>query len=117
MPRIQISILAFIILCLAAGDAVAFRCGSGMVSTGDSKARVLIVCGKPTAKEKVSEKNKTFTGVGKNKKTKKSAGKAEVWYYNCGSQDYIYALTFEDGVLKKEDTEGKGSGKSDCMGK
>lgn len=117
MPRIQISILAFITLCLAAGDAVAFRCGSGMVSTGDSKARVLIVCGKPTAKEKVSEKNKTSTGAVKNKKTKKSAGKAEVWYYNCGSQDYIYALTFEDGVLKKEDTEGKGSGKSDCLGK
>ena len=117
MPRIQISILAFITLCLAAGDAVAFRCGSGMVSTGDSKARVLIVCGKPTAKEKVSEKNKTSTGAVKNKKTKKSAGKAAVWYYNCGSQDYIYALTFEDGVLKKEDTEGKGSGKSDCLGK
>jgi DNA-directed RNA polymerase subunit M/transcription elongation factor TFIIS len=116
MSRIQISILIFIILCLAAGDAFSFRCGSGMVSAGDSKARVLIVCGKPTAKEKVSEKTKTSTGVVKNK-TKKSTNKAEVWYYNCGSQDYIYALTFEDGVLKKEDTEGKGSGKSDCLGK
>ena len=116
MSRIQISILVFIIFCLAAGDAIAFRCGSGMVSAGDSKARVLIVCGKPTAKEKAGEQNKTSTVTVKNKKTKKSS-KAEVWYYNCGSQDYIYALTFEDGVLKKEDTEGKGSGKSDCLGK
>ncbi len=117
MPRIRISILVFIILCLAAGDASAFRCGSGMVSAGDSKARVLIICGKPTAKEKVGDKNKTSTVAVKNKTTKKSSSKAEVWYYNCGSRDYIYALTFEDGVLKKEDTEGKGSGKSDCLGK
>ncbi|NLA41982.1 MAG: DUF2845 domain-containing protein [Smithella sp.] len=117
MSRIQISVLVFIILCLAAGNAFSFRCGAGMVSTGDSKARVLIVCGKPTAKEKAGEKNKTSAGATKNKKTKKSSGKAEVWYYNCGSQDYIYALTFENGVLKKEDTEGRGSGKSNCLGK
>ncbi len=117
MPRIRISILVFIILCLAAADASAFRCGSGMVSAGDTKARVLITCGKPTAKERVSEKNKTSATAVKNKTAKKSGSKSEVWYYNCGSQDYIYALTFEDGVLKKEDTEGKGSGKSDCMGK
>ncbi|HPC85149.1 MAG TPA: DUF2845 domain-containing protein [Smithellaceae bacterium] len=116
MTRIQTGFTALLILCLAAGDALAFRCGSGMVSTGDSKARVLIVCGKPTAKEKQVDKNKTFKTAGK-KKIKKSAGRAEVWYYNCGSQDYIYALTFEDGILKKEDTEGKGSGKSDCLGK
>ena len=117
MPRIRISILVFIIFCLAAGDASAFRCGSGMVSAGDSKARVLIVCGKPTAKEKTGEKNKASTVAKKNSKTKKSGGKEEIWYYNCGSRDYIYALTFEDGVLKKEDTEGKESGKSDCLGK
>lgn len=75
MPRIRISILVFIILCLAAGDASAFRCGSGMVSAGDSKARVLIICGKPTAKEKVNEKTKTSTVAVKNKTTKKAAAR------------------------------------------
>jgi len=117
MIRIQTGFIALLHPLLAAADASAFRCGSGMVSAGDTKARVLITCGKPTAKERVSEKNKTSATAVKNKTAKKSGSKSEVWYYNCGSQDYIYALTFEDGVLKKEDTEGKGSGKSDCMGK
>lgn len=41
----------------------------------------------------------------------------EIWYYNCGDNDYIYALTFEDGILTKETTEGSGVGNSYCLGK
>jgi hypothetical protein len=28
----------------------------------------------------------------------------EKWYYNCGENDFIYVLTFEGTILKKEET-------------
>jgi hypothetical protein len=37
--------------------------------------------------------------------------------YNCGGNDYIYALKFVDGVLTNEKTEGRGNGEFDCRGK
>jgi hypothetical protein len=81
------------------------------VSTGDTKAQALITCGKPTLKE-------TSCSNGRIKKGKKCSGnKVEIWHYNCGNDDYIYALTFEDGKLTNETTEGRGKGKSHCRGK
>jgi hypothetical protein len=41
----------------------------------------------------------------------------EVWYYNCGENDFIYKLIFEDGKIANINTEGRGRGKSDCLGK
>lgn len=37
----------------------AFRCGDEIVGTGDSKARVLIKCGKPMFQERVGAKVST----------------------------------------------------------
>ncbi len=88
-------------------NSFAFRCGSGLVTSGDTRMQVLTTCGKPTSKEKSCEGGKS----------KKCANPVEIWYYNCGDHDYLYALTFENGILKKESTEGQGKGKSDCRGK
>jgi len=120
MKTLQIFLIGIIILFFCGTNGFAFRCGAGLVSSGDTKARVKIICGQPTAKEKVCEGQQTYPLADKNTKTKKSkkcGDKVEVWYYNCGDNDYIYALTFEDGILKKEDTEGHGKGKSECLGK
>ncbi len=111
---------ALIFLFLSAVNSWAFRCGSGLVSTGDSKTQVQVTCGKPTSKETSCENRQEYTTTdksGKIKKVKKCSQKLEVWHYNCGDNDFIYKLTFENGILKKEDTEGRGKGKSDCMGK
>ena len=97
-------------LCFTAGQSLAFRCGIGLVSTGDSKTKVETTCGKPTSKEKKCIE--TWTN-----KKKKCDKKVDVWYYNCGDNDFIYALTFENGILKKDTTQGQGKGKSDCLGK
>jgi hypothetical protein len=51
MKIIKIGSLCFIILCFFAVDCFAFRCGSGLVSFGDTKTRVLVTCGKPISKE------------------------------------------------------------------
>lgn len=120
MKTLRIILASIIIVFLFSTNGFAFRCGSGLVTTGDKKVQVSVTCGTPTSKEKVCEdlpsaphRNKN----GKIVKSKKCANKVEVWYYNCGDNDYIYALTFDGNKLVKESTEGKGNGKSDCLGK
>ncbi len=120
MKTIKIVLASFVILFIFSTNGFAFRCGNGLVSSGDTKMQVTITCGKPTSKEKACEGRKTSTSVakdGKIKKTKKCANMVDIWYYNCGDNDYIYALTFENGKLTKESNEGRGKGKSDCLGK
>ncbi len=111
---------AIIFLSFSIGEALAFRCGSGLVSSGDSETQVMVTCGKPTSKEKSCENSQQYTSIDKNgkvKKHKKCGKKLEVWHYNCGDNDFIYKLTFENGKLTDETTEGRGRGKSDCRGK
>ncbi|MFA5322255.1 MAG: DUF2845 domain-containing protein [Smithella sp.] len=97
-------------LSFTVGGAWAFRCGNGLVSTGDTKTQVLTTCGKPSSKEKRCKESWTT-------KKQKCDKKVEVWYYNCGDNDFIYVLTFENNTLIGENTEGRGNGRSDCMGK
>jgi dipeptide/tripeptide permease len=120
MKVIEIGSLCVIILCFFAAECFAFRCGSGLVSSGDTKTRVLVTCGQPTSKVTSctnSQESTTTNKKGKIKKTKKCGTKADVWHYNCGNEDFIYTLTFENGKLINETTEGRGKGKSDCRGK
>jgi hypothetical protein len=115
-----IFLTAIFSLSFFAVEALAFRCGSGLVSTGDTKTQVLVTCGKPTSKEKSCESNQQYTSVDKHGKVKthrKCGKKLEVWYYNCGDNDFIYKLTFENDKLADENTEGRGRGKSECNGK
>jgi len=120
MQLIKISFLCLFILCCLSVESFAFRCGSGLVASGDSKVQVAVTCGQPTSKEKSCEGRQTSSRTdkkGKTVKSQKCSNKVDIWYYNCGDNDYIYALTFENGILKKESTEGKGNGKSNCQGK
>ena len=118
--RTIILFAAIIFLSFSTSKAWAFRCGSGLVSDGDTKTQVLVTCGKPTSKEKSCEDSQQYTSLdkhGKAKKHKKCGKKLEVWHYNCGDNDFIYKLTFENEKLADETTEGRGRGKSDCKGK
>ena len=108
MTIIFLALILF--LSFTTGNVWAFRCGNGLVSTGDTKTQVQMTCGKPTSSEKRCKENWT------NKKAKCDK-KVEVWYYNCGDGDFIYALSFENNTLAGENTEGRGKGKSDCQGK
>lgn len=117
--KINIFFAALAFLFLSAVNVWAFRCGSGLVTAGDSKTKVQVTCGKPTSKETSCENQQEYTTTksGKIRKSKKCGRKLEVWYYNCGDNDFIYKLTFENGKLRQEDTEGRGKGKSDCLGR
>lgn len=121
--KINVSILfliALIFLFFSAVNSWALRCGNNLVSEGDSKTQVQVACGKPTSKESTCENRQEYTSTtksGKTKKFKKCGKKLEVWHYNCGENDFIYKLTFENGILKDEDSEGRGKGRSDCRGR
>lgn len=122
MKKSTIIICSAAIFCLLffVEKSLAFRCGTGLVTTGDSKTQVLLTCGPPTNKDRSCEdpvEYRTKDKDGKFKKARKCSRKGEVWYYNCGENDFIYALTFVNGKLEKEETEGRGKGKSDCQGK
>lgn len=92
----------------------AFRCGNGLVVEGDRKGTVLVECGPPTTKEVVGTKSTESMRPGSRQK---KSGKVEKWIYNCGEHDLVYVLTFEDGVLMKEETQDYGKGRSDCKGR
>ena len=113
--RTIIFFAAILFLSFSIGNAWAFRCGSGVVGSGDSKTQVLMTCGKPTTKEKSCE-NRQYTTT-TNKNSRKCGKKLEIWHYNCGEGDFIYALTIENNILTDETTEGRGKGKSKCLGK
>lgn len=107
MRMIKILLVGLVLVFMLGANAFAFRCGNDLATSGDTRMKVLSTCGKPTHKEKSCE----------GRTSKKCANPVEIWYYNCGDHDYIYALTFENGILKKESTQGQGKGKSDCRGK
>lgn len=119
-------VAAFVFCFLFVHNVQAFRCGDEVVGTGDSKAKVLIKCGKPTFQEKAGVK-KSMRATGERRGTSQGqyvSGKkhaitkgVEKWTYNCGKSDFIYVLTFEGGVVTREDTDGRGRGDSECLGK
>jgi hypothetical protein len=128
MMKIAISAVFLTLLLTAVpDDGRAFRCGSGLVIVGDRTGKVLIECGPPTSKEVAgSKKQGKPRQTDRVKKTQKSSesmtyrensGKVERWFYNCGEHDFVYILTFEGGVLTKEETKGYGKGRSDCQGR
>ncbi len=82
--------------CSAGATDDVFRCGSNTVDRGDTTARVLGVCGKPDFKEVLGEN------------VASSGKRVEKWHYNRGVGDFVYALTFEDGVLERVENAGRG---------
>jgi hypothetical protein len=79
-----------------------FRCGPETVSVGDTTGKVFMECGKPTWKESAGYR--------------KGLSESQLWYYNCGSSDYLYVLHFVGGRLKNVESQGYGKGNSDCYG-
>jgi hypothetical protein len=107
-------------LSFSSHEALAFRCGTDLVSEGDSKTQVTATCGHPTSKEKSCENSQQYTTTnkyGKTRHVKKCGQKLENWFYNCGDNDFIYKLTFDDGKIANITNEGRGKGKSNCLGK
>lgn len=106
--------LSVVMFLMFPGAAMGLRCGQGLVSVGDVKAKVLAECGEPQLKEKVRLKDDRYK---EDRGGKKRYGRhVEQWTYNCGEDDFIYVLTFDGGKLIKEETAGRGKGAPRCRG-
>ncbi|MEI7591385.1 MAG: DUF2845 domain-containing protein [Deltaproteobacteria bacterium] len=115
MKKLFFAMLLSVLSLTFVSTAYAFRCGDRIVSIGESRSKVLIMCGEPTTKEKGSSKNKKKAKQNNKDGNAEDSG-IEKWYYNCGANDFIYVLTFRSGKLAKETTEGYGTGKASCYG-
>jgi len=107
-----------------------FRCGSGLISVGDSKFVVLGKCGEPTVKEVTGDQasggfasttRKRAKGDRRPSQTKgtytENIVTLEAWTYNCGSSEFSYTLTFRGQALIGIENIGYGYGQSDCIGR
>jgi hypothetical protein len=102
-----VGILIFGQISVAHGDSI--RCGSRVVSTGDSRIDVLSKCGPPDDSEIVSY-DTTYGGG----RVRKSEKKVEKLYYNCGDGRFIQVLTIIDGEVVKIERGAYGSGPIKC---
>lgn len=89
------------------GDALAMSCGNSIVSTGDSKAEVILKCGEPAWKENREEEVRERLENGAKKKTTIAV---EEWIYDLGPQSFLRILEFRDGTLTDIRTGGYGYG-------
>ena len=74
--------------------ADSMRCGTRLITDGDSMTSVLLRCGEPMLRNYSGLKVKR--GVGRNYKTEVTI---ETWTYNKGSQKFLRILRFEGDIL------------------
>ena len=120
-------IVVLTILCmsgLARADA-AFRCGTHLVSIGDTRDEVTHHCGKPTSidsweEERVLRDFRTYRENDPRTERDewnrepflvKTQVKIELWTFNLGFNRLVRYLKFENGILKEITTGGKGYGR------
>jgi hypothetical protein len=99
-------------LTFAAVPAYAFRCGSHLITEGDTRSKVAAYCGDPTEIDRRSAilrrplvwiRGRPF-----------SVGESlveipvEIWIYNLGPSKLMRRVRFEDGVVVDIDTMGYG---------
>lgn len=110
MKKHLIILLSFVFVVFITGNGFAFRCGSELISIGETKIHTIKICGQPTLKEKTCLERNTLTGI--------CINEGEAWYYDCGESDFIYVLNFgENSRLISVQTGGQGSGVSICNGR
>lgn len=113
MQRVQCVVLGLCcILLSSASQAYAFRCGTRIVSNGDTKHEVRLKCGEPTfIEEREEDLVETYYDerAGRNFTRRIVVGLIEEWTYNRGSHQLIHILRFRHGQLVEIKTAGYGS--------
>lgn len=90
-----------LLFCLPEPALAALRCGSDLVTTGDSKLEVQKKCGEPFWRESRGAEERE--GVGSGRELRRFIDIDE-WIYNFGPRQFLYHLTFENGRLVEIET-------------
>ncbi|WP_295881995.1 DUF2845 domain-containing protein [uncultured Thiohalocapsa sp.] len=100
-----------LLFCLAvAAPAQALRCGTNVVSEGDSTFKLLKTCGEPTLRETTERKipYQIYDRVQGRTITAYDSVPVEIWTYNFGPRRFIQRITIEDGRIKRIESGGYG---------
>lgn len=103
--------LAMLTLAAGAAHADALRCGTRLVTDGDSAAKVVALCGEPTEVRRSSILRRPVMWLyGRPYYLSDDLVEVpvETWIYNLGPQKLMRQLRFEDGVLVEVKTLGHG---------
>lgn len=108
MPRKTVAVL-FAALLSWAGPAAAdsFRCGSKLMTDGDTMGKVEALCGPPDSVERrevLQRPIRWFRGRPFFTSTGFVAIPVEFWTYNLGPNKLMRRLRFEDGLLVDVET-------------
>jgi hypothetical protein len=117
-----IVIVAILYVSGSASEVSAFRCGTKLVSEGDTRDEVSHKCGEPTSVDSWEEERiqRDFGSVrhydprtdrhewSRDPFLVKVQVKIELWTYNLGSTQFTRYLRFENGILVEITTGGKG---------
>ena len=113
--KYAIVIIAILCVFRSVGADNAFRCGTQLVSEGDTRAEVIQKCGEPTLVDSwVEELIQRDFGAVRNydPRTGRYEGsrapflvkiqiKIDLWTYHLGSTQFTRYLRFEDALLRK----------------
>jgi len=119
------SMIFFLIVLMVLGTSVtgfSFRCGTSLVSEGDTRAEVARKCGEPDYVDSWEEERilrdfhveRDYDPRTRSYKFNrepflvKEKVKIDVWTYNLGSTRFTRYLTFENGILTAIETGNKG---------
>ncbi|MGE4543626.1 MAG: DUF2845 domain-containing protein [Pedobacter sp.] len=87
-------VFTFCFMVLSPGAASAMRCGSQIVSKGDTKAEVLAKCGQPLLREYIGKDAEFKDGY-----DTYSERIVEEWTYNFGPRKFMQILRFRGSTL------------------
>lgn len=79
----------------------ALRCGSKVISEGDSSSKVKHYCGEPSDVVSYRDYNPVYPYYYGYDDDGGSYDVVEEWTYNFGPQQFMHTLTFRNGKLKK----------------
>ncbi len=100
-----------VLLGSAGAAADSFRCGTRLVTDGDSIDKVEALCGRPTDiqyREILARPVRWYRGRPYYLSYEPVPVPVEVWTYNLGPQKLMRRLKFEDGLLVDVETLGHG---------
>ncbi len=112
MDRAPLFLVVFVLAAFTAGEGLALRCGSDLVSRGDRKIEVLAKCGEPMDREerRIETVERVLSGdrVHRVLEEERRTSFVEEWVYDFGPSRLLVFLWFRDGRLVHEETGGYG---------
>jgi len=113
-------VTGLLLVALSQEPALAFRCGTKVVSIGDTKSEVINKCGEPDdiqVWEVERARKRHYKSSPSPDTTPDTSGKSysskvhvvvEEWLYNRGRQKFLRLLRFENGRLTKIEIGNRG---------